>query len=75
MILIVHNYLDQSTVLRLFYKDYTGEPLLNPTITYDKRKDYYPFEIIDLRFQIDRISPKKLRLFDEYNDNPANTFL
>ena len=39
MILIVHNYLDQYRVLRLFYKDYIGEPMLNPTITYDKRKD------------------------------------
>ena len=38
-------------------------------------KDYYPFEKIDLRFQVDQISPKKLRLFEKYNDNPANTIV
>ena len=47
--------------------------MLYAIITYDKIKKYYPFQIIDLRFQADHISPKKIRLFEEYEDNPANT--
>ena len=49
--------------------------MLNPIISYDKMKKYYPIQIIDLRFQVDHISPKKIRLFEEYDDNPVNTNL
>ena len=38
-------------------------------------KNYYPIQIIDLRFQVDHISPNKIRLFQEYDDNPTNTNL
>ena len=38
-------------------------------------KKYYPFEIIDLRFQVDHISPNKIRLFKEYDENPINTII
>ena len=47
--------------------------MLNPIISYDKMKKYYPIQIIDLRFQVDHISPKKIRLFEDYDDNPVNT--
>ena len=70
-----NTYLDQYRDLKLFYKEYVGEPMLNPIITYDKMKKYYPFQIIDLRFQVDHISPKKIRLFEEYDDNPTNTYI
>ena len=70
-----NNYLDQYRDLKLFYKEYVGEPILSPIITYDKMKKYYPFQKIDLRFQVDHISPKKIRFFEEYDDNPTNTYL
>ena len=70
-----NNYLEQYRDLKLFYREYIGEPMLNPIITYDKMKEYYPIQIIDLRFQVDHISPKKIRLFEEYDDNPTNTNL
>ena len=70
-----NNYLEQYRDLKLFYKEYVGEPMLNPIITYDKMKKYYPIQIIDLRFQVDHISPKKIRLFEEYDNNPVNTNL
>ena len=57
----------------MFYKDFIGEPMLNPIITYDKTKDSYPFEIFDLRFQVDHISSKEIGLFEEHDDDPANT--
>ena len=70
-----NNYLDQYTDLKLFYKEYVGEPMLNPIITYDKTKEYYPFQINNLQFQVDHISPREIRLFEEYDNNPANTNL
>ena len=70
-----NNYLEQYKGLKLFYKEYVGDQLLSPIITYDKMKDYYPIQIIDLRFQVDHISPKKIRLFEEYDPNPTNTVL
>ena len=57
------------------YKVYVGEPMLNPIVTYDKMKSWYPFEIINLRFQVDHVSPKKIRLFEEYDNNQVNTIL
>ena len=59
---IMNNYeenicLDQYRDLKLLYKEYIGEQLLSPIITYDKMKTYYPIQIIDLRFQVDHISP------------------
>ena len=38
-------------------------------------KTFYPIQIIDLRFQIDHVTPKKIRLFEEYEDAPDNTNL
>ena len=70
-----NNYLDQYRDLKLFCKEYVGDQLLSPIISYDKMKKYYPIQIIDLRFQVDHISPKKVRLFEEYDDNPTNTNL
>ena len=70
-----NNYLEQYRDLKLFYKEYVGEPMLNPIISYDKMKKYYPIQIIDLRLQVDHISPKKIRLFEEYDINPVNNDL
>ena len=54
-----NNHLEQYKDLKLFYKEYVGEPMLSPIITYDKNEDYYPIQTIDLRFQVVYISPKK----------------
>ena len=70
-----NNYLQQYKDLKLFYKEYIGDQLLSPTITYDKLKTYYPIQIIDLSFQVDHISPKNIRLFEGYDNNPVNTVL
>ena len=70
-----NNYLDQYKDLKKFYKEYVGDQLLYLIISYDKMKNYYPIQIIDLRYQVDHISPKKFRLFEENDDNPTNTNL
>ena len=36
--------------------------MLNLIITYDKMKSWYPFERIDLRFQVDHVSPENVFL-------------
>ena len=38
-------------------------------------KTYYPIQLIDLRFQVDYITPKKIELFDEYDENPNDANL
>ena len=70
-----NNYVEQYRDLKKFYRDYIGEPMWNPIITYNRMKEFYPIQIIDLRFQVDHISPKKIRLFEEYDDNPTYTNL
>ena len=70
-----NNYLDQYRDLKLIYKELVGETMFNPIIPYDKMKSWYPFELNDLRFQADHISPNKIRFFTEYSDNPVNTII
>ena len=68
----INDYLDQYQDVKLFYKEYVGEELLNPFLTYPDMKNKYPIQVIDLRFQVDHITPKKIQLFEEYRFNPAN---
>ena len=35
-------------------------------------KTFYPIQVIGLGFQIDYITPKKIRLFEEYENAPEN---
>ena len=38
-------------------------------------KSFYPIQVLDLRFQMDFITPKKIRLFQEYENAPGITNL
>ena len=38
-------------------------------------KNKYPIQVIDLRFQADHITPKKIQLFEEYRADTANARL
>ena len=67
-----NSYLDQYRDLKLFYKYYLSEQLLQPYITYPDMKYLYPIQITDLRFQVDHITPKKIQLFQEFSEDPAN---
>ena len=35
-------------------------------------KNFYPIQVIDLKFQVDHITPKKLQLFEEFCEDPDN---
>ena len=62
-----NDYNQQYKDLNFFFKDYIGEPILNPLISYPDMKTKYPIEIIDLRSQKDHITPKKIQLYLEYD--------
>ena len=71
-----NKYLDHCRDLKfIFYKECNGESLLHPFVTYLDLKIFYPIQVIDLRFQIDYITPKKNTLFEEYENTPENTSL
>ena len=70
-----NDYIDQYRDLKLFYKEYIGEKLLSPFVSYTDMKNKYPIQVIDLRFQADHITPKKIQLFEEYRADPANARL
>ena len=40
---------------------------MNPFISYPDMKNKFPIQVIDLRFQVAYITPKKIQLFEEYN--------
>ena len=67
-----NDYIQQYQDLKLFFKEYIGEELMSPFISYPDMKTKYPIEIIDLRHQTDHISPKKVQLFQEYSADPNN---
>ena len=66
-----NDYLDQYRDLKSFYQEYVGEQLMNPFISYTDVRNKYPIQVIDLRHQIDHISPKKIQLFEEYKNDPV----
>ena len=67
-----NDYIQKYKDLKLFWKEYIGEPILNPFISYLAVNTKYPIEIIDLRHQTDHITPKKIQLFHEYGTDPDN---
>ena len=53
-----NDYIEQYKDLKFFFKEYIGEQLMSPFISYPDMKTKYPIEIIDLRHQSDHITPK-----------------
>ena len=70
-----NDYIQKYKDLKLFYREYIGEPILNPFISYFDMKTKYPIEIIDLRHQSEHITPKKIQLFHEYGTDPDSARL
>ena len=57
-----NDYIEQYKDLKFFFKEYIGEELMSPFISYTDIKTEYPIEIVDLRHQSDHITPKKIQL-------------
>ena len=66
-----NSYLDQYRDLKLFYKEYVGEELLQPYISYADMKYLYPIQITDLRHQVDHLTPKQIQIFEEFSHDSA----
>jgi hypothetical protein len=71
----LNKYTDHYKNIELFYKEYIGEQILSPYISYHDWKTLYPIFITDLRFQNEYISPKKIQLNIKYRADPANARL
>ena len=67
-----NDYIEQYEDLKLYFREYIGEQLMSPFISYPDLKIKYPIEIIDLRHQSDHITTKKIQLFLEYGADPEN---
>ena len=57
-----NDFIAQYKNQKFFFKEYIGEPILNPLVTYQDMKTKYPIRIFDLRHQSDHITPKKIQL-------------
>ena len=67
-----NDYIEQYKDLKLSFKEYVGEQLINPFISSPDLKTKYPIKIIDLRHQLDHITFKKFQLNQEYGADPNN---
>ena len=67
-----NDYIEPYKDLKLSFKEYIGEELMSPFISYTDMKTKYPIQIVDLRHETDHITPKKIQLFQEYNVDPEN---
>ena len=65
-----NSYLDQYRDLKLFYREYAGDELLPAFISCPEMKLFYPFQVTDLRFQVDHITPKKIQFFEDISEDP-----
>ena len=54
-----NDYIEQYKNLKLFFKEYVGEPILNPFISYPDMKTKNSIGITVLRHQLDHITPRK----------------
>ena len=67
------DYIDQYRDIKLFFKEYIGEPIMNPLISYPDRKTKYSIGNTDLGRQPDLLTFKKIQLFQEYGTDPDKT--
>ena len=58
-----NDYFDQYKDSKLFFKEYIGEPIINPFISYPDSKTKFPIGILGLGHQPDHITSKKINYF------------
>ena len=67
-----NDYIEQYKDLKLFFREYFGDEILTPFISYPDMKSKNSIEVIDLRPQSDHIPPKKFQLIHEDGADPEN---
>ena len=67
-----NDYIEQYKDIKLIFREYIGEQLMSPFLSYPDMKTKYPIEIIELIHESDHITPKRIQLFLEYGGDPEN---
>ena len=67
-----NDHIEQQKELKFFLREYIGEQVMSPFISYPDMKTKNPIEIIDSKHQSDQITPKKIQLLLEYGVDPEN---
>ena len=67
------DYFGQNRDENVLYKEYVGENLFNPFISFTVMQNKHPIKVIDLRHQVDYVFSKKIQLFEEFSTNTAET--
>ena len=52
------HYMDQYRDLKIIYKEFVGETLMNPFISYTGMKNKYPIQVITLGHQVEHVTPR-----------------
>ena len=70
-----NEYIEKYKDLKMFLKEYIGDLLLNPLLSYPDMKTKYCIRITDLRHQPDHLPPRKIHLLQKYGTDPHNARL
>ena len=70
-----NDYIDQYRDIKSYLKEYIGEPILNPLISYPDMKTKYSIGITDLGHQLDHINYKRIQLLQKNGTDPDNARL
>ena len=60
------DYPHQYRGLKKVLTECVGESLVNPSIFYPDMKNKYSIQVIDLRFQVDHLTTKKIQFFEKF---------
>ena len=61
--------------MKLFFREYTKEPILNPPISNPDKKTKNPIGTTDLRHQAYHITFKRIQLIQQHGTDPDNARL
>ena len=56
----------------MILREFLGEELLHHFIWYPNMKNKYPIQVIDMIFQVEQITLKKIQVLEEYKGNSRN---
>ena len=68
----VNNNYAENRDPKFLFREFVGEGLLYPFISFACMKIFYLFQAFDLKHQVDHFTLKKFQLFQEYRVDPNN---
>ena len=70
-----NDYIELYKNIKLFFKEYIGESILNLFLSYPDMETKYPIGIFGVRHQSDHSTPKTIQIFQEYGADADNARL